>query len=231
MAQPGIARVLRARRIGALAVAVAALVALTSCGAGQVARTADQTPAIDGVTANIGPINLRAVAIVAPPNGSYPKGGDAPLQLVVVNMGMQSDTLTRLTSDVAASSSFYSSGTPASAAASPSGGTSGATTSSASSSGTASSPTSSGSATSSPSGAATLTGIQIAGGQMVRIGMSDTDKAIVLNGLTQQVFPAESFKMTFSFQNAGSQTFAVAVHLGSPPSNRPTEEIAPTAEA
>ncbi len=213
MAQPDTARVSRARRIGAAGLTAAALVALTSCAAGQVAGSANQTPAVDGVAANIGLINLRAVAVVAPPDKSYPKGGDAPLQLVLINSGMRSDTLTSVTSDIAAGSAFYPTGTDAlSASGTSSSATTGAT---------------------SPSSSAitlpvvpTLAGIEVVPGERLSIGLADTDKAILLHGLTQQLFPAESFKVTFAFQNAGSQTFSVAVHLGSAPSNRPSEPSA-----
>jgi periplasmic copper chaperone A len=217
MAQPGTARGSRARRVGAAGLTAAALVALTSCAAGQVAGSANQTSAIDGVAANVGSINLRAVAVVAPRDKSYPKGADAPLQLVLINSGMQSDTLTSVTSDIAAGAAFYPTGTDALSVL----GTS--------SSATAGAPSPSSSAITLPV-VPTLAGIEVVPGQRLSIGLADTDKAIVLHGLTRQLFPAESFKVTFAFQNAGSETFSVAVHLAPAPSDRPTENVSPTVQ-
>jgi hypothetical protein len=225
MAQPKAGRA-RRNRIGVLGLAGAALVALSGCAAGQYAQTADETPAIDGVAVDIGTMNVRAVAVVAPSQPSYPQGGSAPLQLVLVNAGQQPDTLRTVTTDVASGVTFYPSVAAMQSALGISTPTSSGATSAASSSGT-SAASSSPSSTSGRAGP-TLSGITVQPTQRVSIGIVDTDPAIVLTGLTKPLFPAQSFRITFGFANSGSGTFAVAVHLGQAPSNRPTLDISPT---
>ena len=76
------------------ALAAGALLMLGGCAAGQDAQTAEESPVVDGVSANVGDIALRAVAVAPPQNNSHPKGGDATLQLVIVNGGGSDDQLT-----------------------------------------------------------------------------------------------------------------------------------------
>jgi hypothetical protein len=218
MAQPKAGRVRRTRRgrIGGLALAGAALVALGGCAAGQIAQTAEETPAVDGVSVDIGSMNVRAVAVVAPTQPSYPQGGNAPLQLVLVNSGPQTDTLRTVTTDVATGATFYPSVLAMRSAIGVGG----------SSSPTAGGGTSSATGTSRPAGP-TLTGITVRPGQRVSIGLADTDAALLLTDLRTPLFPAQSFHVTFGFANSGSGTFAIAVHLGATPSNRPTLDISP----
>jgi copper(I)-binding protein len=230
------------RTLGIAALAVAALVGLAGCAAGQHAQTAEETPAIDGTFTQIGLISVQAAAVVAP-DKSWSKGSSAPLQLVLINSGLQNDALTGITTDAASSVAFFHNGivvtssasgsttssTESSAAATTATtGTSGASSgASSSSSGTPSAPTSS------PITLPvepTIDSISIAPGERVSIGMAAADQAIVLQNLTRDLFPADSLHLTFTFQHAGTGTLAIPVHLGQAPSNRPTLDVTPPEE-
>jgi copper(I)-binding protein len=98
---------MRIRPTGALVVGVmAAALALTGCGAGQLAQTSEQVASVDGANAMVGAISIRdAVIQFRAPQGSsvYPIGGSAPLQMTIVNSGPQADRLVSATSPVATS--------------------------------------------------------------------------------------------------------------------------------
>jgi copper(I)-binding protein len=84
-----------------LGVGIAVCLALlaSGCAAGKNAATSEVQAAIDGTQVDVGSIQLRAVAIPAPANGnSYAFGTDVPLELVVVNSGKDTDTLTSINS-------------------------------------------------------------------------------------------------------------------------------------
>jgi copper(I)-binding protein len=210
------------RTLGIVALAVAAMVGLAGCAAGQHAETAEETPAIDGTFLRIGVIDVQAAAVVAP-DKSWPQGGSAPLQLVLINSGLQNDALTQVTTDAASSVVFFRNGTVVSTATTSSTGTPSA-------GGAATLP---GTPASSPITLPvepTIDSISIAPGERVSIGMAATDQAIVLQGLTRQLYPADSLHLTFTFQHAGSGTLAIPVHLGQAPSNRPTLDVSPPAD-
>jgi copper(I)-binding protein len=183
-------------RVG-VAAAVGALLALGGCAAGQHAQTAEETPVVDGVAADAGAMALRAVAVAPPASGSYPKGGEARLQLVIVNDSRTDDHLVRVTTPVASTVGVF-----ANAAA----------------------------ATDSASSAAAQS-LSLPRGQATSVGFADNEPVIQLQNLTQQLFPAQSFLITFQFATAGSVTFTIAVHLVPGPSTTPSVNISPTAES
>jgi copper(I)-binding protein len=210
-----------ARRLGVgVAVAVAAL-ALTGCAAGQHAPTANEVPVVDGVSADAGPIALRAVTVAAPTQGSYPADGDATLQLVIVNDGHDPDRLVGVRTPQANEVRLFADAADADAAnaAAPSSSASAEPSSSA-----ASSP-------SSPSAPSSLESIDLPAGRAVSIGYSPDLAVIQLHGLASALFPAESFPITFQFAGAGTVTFTVAVHLAPGPSTTPTANILLTGDA
>lgn len=173
---------LRRMRVGVVACA-AALLALAGCAAGQHAQTAEETPVVDGVAADAGPVALRAVTVAPPKTGSWAKGGDAPLQLVIVNNSRLDDQLSSVSTPVASDVRI--------------------------------SPTT----------------LNLPGGQARSIGFSADMPMIQLHDLHQQLFPAQSFPITFHFAKAGSVTFSIAVHLAPGPSTTPSLNISPSVES
>ncbi|GAC1648458.1 MAG: hypothetical protein NVS4B6_23300 [Mycobacterium sp.] len=79
-----------------------AVVALSGCGAGQISQTATQEPAVNGASANVGPISLRNIRLRAPQTTDYVQPGqDAELLFVAVNTSPDTnDRLLSITSDV-----------------------------------------------------------------------------------------------------------------------------------
>jgi copper(I)-binding protein len=207
-----------ARRLGVgVAVALAAL-ALAGCAAGQHAPTSNEVPVVDGVSADAGPIALRAVTVAAPTQGSYPADGDATLQLVIVNDGHDPDKLVGVRTAQANEVRLFANAADADAASA-----------AAPSSSASAEPSSS--AASSPSAPSSLESLDLPAGRAVSIGYSPDLAVIQLHGLTSPLFPAESFPITFQFAGAGSVTFTVAVHLAPGPSTTPTENIKLTGDA
>lgn len=204
MAQPR-----RARRIGIGIAAVGLLLGLTGCAAGQHAPTAEETPVVDGVSANVGQIALRAVTVAAPADASFAKGADATLQLVMINNGAADDQLGRVTSPAAAQVRLFSKGAAAGVAATPSGTTS---------------------ETSAPVAPVTADSINLPTGRAITVGYTPDEPAIQLHNLSADLFPGQTVQVTFQFAKAGSVTFTITVHLTAGPSSTPTLDISPTAE-
>lgn len=243
------------RIVIAVAVAAGALLALGGCAAGQHAQTAEETPVVDGVAGNAGPIALRALTVAPPTNNSFPKGGEATLQLVIVNQSLQPDQLARVTTPAAGQVRFLANGSGLSATSSPGGspaGAGGATTGGATAGTTGGTPggttttpsggtstptaggTTPGTATAtaggtSPAAGRALSTINLPPGRAVSIGFSTDEPVIQLQQLTQQLFPAQTLPVTFEFAHSGSITLTVAVHLAPPPASTPTVNISPTA--
>jgi copper(I)-binding protein len=214
-----------ARRLGiGVAVAVAAL-ALAGCAAGQHAPTSNEVPVVDGVSADAGPIALRAVTVAAPTQGSYPADGDATLQLVIVNDGHDPDRLVGVRTPQANEVRLFANAADADAAGAA------APTSSASAEPSSSAATPSPTESTSAPAPSTLESLDLPAGRAVSIGYSPDLAVIQLHGLTSALFPAESFPITFQFAGAGTVTFTVAVHLAPGPSTTPTENIKLTADA
>ena len=95
--------------------AVVGAFALAGCGAGQITQTSSQQSGVDGASANIGQIAVRAMEFPFTGNGStavvYPGGGTAPLSMTVANTGGTADKLTAVSSPVAASVNIIGDGT------------------------------------------------------------------------------------------------------------------------
>jgi hypothetical protein len=76
---------------------LATLGAVSACGTGQYAQTANQVPGVPGTNLNAGPngtIQFRNVVVqYSNPNG-YPAGGSAPLVVRIFNDGQDAVTLT-----------------------------------------------------------------------------------------------------------------------------------------
>jgi copper(I)-binding protein len=93
---------LRVNRFVLAACGVAAAVALSGCGAGQVAQTATQEPAVNGTLGTVGPIALRNVHLRAPQSTDYVEpGSDAELLFVAANNSPDvNDKLLSVTTDI-----------------------------------------------------------------------------------------------------------------------------------
>jgi copper(I)-binding protein len=214
------------------ALVMGAALVLAGCGAGQITQTAGQQAAINGADAQVKTLAIRDAVLQFPPNGAYPTGSDAALQLTIVNDGSNDDELVSVSSDAAAGAVILGSKTivarsslfvtPPTAGApvttSPSSSAPGVTSSSpatTTSSGSASaSPTSTSTSTSPTSTSPTSTSptstspSSPTSSPSVAIGTA----SIVLQGLKQPVWPGQTIKVTFVFRDAG--TITVDVPLG-----------------
>lgn len=87
---------------GLAACGLAATVALSGCGVGQVSQMATQEPAVNGTSGNLGPISLRNVHLRAEQSTDYVQPGrDVELLFVAVNSSPDvNDKLVSITSDV-----------------------------------------------------------------------------------------------------------------------------------
>ncbi|MHA6621676.1 copper chaperone PCu(A)C [Pseudonocardia sp. DLS-67] len=87
--------------------ALIAAVAVAGCGAGQITQTSRQVSAVEGASATAGQISVRnaTVEFDGPAEGAavYPAGGNAPLQMSIVNTGAEVDRLVAASSPAAAS--------------------------------------------------------------------------------------------------------------------------------
>jgi copper(I)-binding protein len=216
------------RTVIGVAAAIAALLTVTGCAAGQIAQTAEEVPVIDGSYATVGAIGLRGVAIAAPDQTDWAKGSDAALQLIIANSGTSDDTLTGVSTSAASAAQIRDSGGPPCSGASTgsvvnsASGSASAGTASTSESGS-SSPTGTGSATgsvvgtsaaSAPASCSNSVGaIPIKAGTAVSIGYAAGDRQIILQGLTQALYPAQPVQLTFTFANAGPVSLTTAVRL------------------
>jgi copper(I)-binding protein len=81
---------------------LAATVALSGCGAGQVSQTATQEPAVNGTSATIGTVALRNIHLRAAQSTDYVQpGSDVQLIFTAVNNSPDvNDKLVSITSDV-----------------------------------------------------------------------------------------------------------------------------------
>jgi copper(I)-binding protein len=87
---------------GLAACGLAAAVALTGCGAGQISQTATQEPAVNGTSASAGNIAIRNVHLRAQQESDYVQPGtDVELIFTAVNNSPDvNDKLLRVTSDI-----------------------------------------------------------------------------------------------------------------------------------
>lgn len=92
------------RGLRAALVGLAAALALSGCGAGQVAQTSEQVSAVNGAGGETGPIALRDVVLAYPGDEhvvGYEPGDDAPLLVTIVNSGDRADELVSVTTPAA----------------------------------------------------------------------------------------------------------------------------------
>jgi hypothetical protein len=82
---------------GLAACGLAAAIALTGCGAGQISQTATQEPAVNGASARVGDITLRNIHLRAPQTGDYVEPG-TEVELLFVATNQSSDTDDKLVS-------------------------------------------------------------------------------------------------------------------------------------
>ena len=87
---------------GLAACGLAAAVALSGCGAGQVSQMATQEPAVNGTSGTVGTISLRNIHLRAAPATDYVQPGrDVELLFVAVNGSPDvNDKLVSITSDI-----------------------------------------------------------------------------------------------------------------------------------
>jgi copper(I)-binding protein len=83
----------RALRAATMGVLLLSPVALSACSAGQVTQTATQERDKVGAMGQVGDLTLRAVQLESPRGGSYDRGDDAELRMVIVNSGVEPDAL------------------------------------------------------------------------------------------------------------------------------------------
>lgn len=212
-------RALRAATVGVLLLTP---VALTACGVGQVNQTATQIRDKTGPSAQIGDLSLREVLIAYPSGGQYRSGDSAELTMSIANSGPDDDALVGISGDgidgvqvISPASSSASGSASGSAPASSSGGaasqTAGSSVGGASSNPTAASGSSSASATASGSSSSgTSLNIPVPSHSSVFIGETDAP-SLLLTGLSASLRPAQSLRLTFTFQRAGQVSLDVTV--------------------
>jgi copper(I)-binding protein len=212
----------RARTV-ALLLAVAVLPLAAGCSAGQVAATANDTPAVEGAVAYRGGLTLADVRIASPPTGSYLPGDDAALYGGIGANEETSDTLVRITTDVAAGATLVhvlGGGISASAGATASGlpgASSPAPSRPASPAAGASAPP----ASASPATPAAQD-LDVAIGSSRLIVFKEGSDFLQLVGLTRTLIPGMTVTVTFSFAQAGDVTLEVPVATPDTPEPRPT---------
>ena len=195
------------RRIGIAVILAAVALLSTACAQGQKASTATDRPAIDGTIGQVGQLKLEDVSIQAPnvasrPTGTsfYAVGDDAPMTIVIVNNGHNSDTLTSVTGP------FTSWAVVAT--------------------GSASDPTAIQAGAKSQAvapGAAVSLGLSGLG-----VGTGTSPDTLVLHSLTgKQLYPGSEIPLTFTFANAGTITLQVPVQLTAAPNSLTVSPEAP----
>jgi len=203
-----------------LAVTTAALV--SGCSSGQIAQTANIVAAVPGASVDSpdGRISLRDL-VVSYKAGGYAKGQSAPLAVRIFNNDNTKPlTLTAVTADkgkvllVSAGPSSAPSTVPATPSR------------------LAGSPSSSAPAATSPTRAAAggerISVLVPTGGYVVLVPGSG--EYLAVTGLTGQLLPGQSIKVTFAFDNG--TTLTVAVPVGPPESPLPRSPVQlPSVEA
>jgi copper(I)-binding protein len=219
---------------------VVAGLALAGCGAGQVSQTAVQSPTIDGISAQVGTMSIRNLALEYPDQGAYEKGSDARLRMVIANDNSTGDTLIAVRSNVSsdvtitAAADGAAPATPTLTAPPPSGtptatgtasGTPTGTKEPADSSVTGTATTGpsespSGSASESASGSASATAsasasegppAQIAIPANGLVSFTGDGPTVLLRDLNQKLYPAQTLQVTLVFQKSGQVTATIAV--------------------
>ncbi len=198
----------RTRRTGVAAIGVViGAIALAGCGAGQITQTSTQVSAVSGAQANVGAIAIREAQFeyTATPTASvYTRGGNAPLELTIVNSAATDDKLVSASSPVARSVRITGNvtvsggrvllveGQPAPVVAAPVQGTT---------------PTAPPTPSTQPASAAPTSAA-------LAPDAEPTGANIVLIGVNQEIRPGLSYPVTLTFQKAGAVT--VSVPVGNP---------------
>jgi hypothetical protein len=209
------------RLVVASALGVGAL-ALAACSAGQIAPTAQMSPAVPGVNASIsaGPtlITLRDLTVVYNNSAGYQKGGTAPLSVRIFNDSPEPVTLTGVNAGELGRV-VLTSPAGASPSASPSATSSASPSASPSPSGTA---TATPTATKSPPVGQETFRIKIEPGRYAALAPGQ-GPYLQLTDLTQQLRPGQMVPLTFTFE--GGLSTQVTVPFG-PPATPPTRATA-----
>ena len=182
-------RALRAATVGVL---LFTPVALSACSAGQVNQTSTQLRDKVGPAAVIGDLELRAVQLAYPTSGSYSAGDDAELNMAVVNDGAEDDTLTGIDGTGFERVRVTGSATGTGAPASPTG--------------TSAAPTTS-------SGGQRAVNIAVPADSTLFLGRNGP--TVTLVGLSEDLTPAQTIELTFTFERAGEVTLQVPVAVPS----------------
>jgi copper(I)-binding protein len=190
----------------ALTLIASGALVLTGCAAGQRAQTAIETPAVDGVGASVGAIDIRNLSIAPPVGGAAYTS--AQLQGAIINNAGTADELVSVTTSAAKSVGIFDSSAAAFAAS----------TSPSTPASTASSSAASSAATTGSTGT-----LAVPAGRLVSIGGGSADDPVIrLTGLTKPLQGASLISVTFTFKNAGSVTLQIAVHVPTSPVTAPT---------
>lgn len=226
--------------------ALATVILVGGCSAGQYAQTAEVVPVVPGANSTPSPsgISLRNVLIEYPGTQGYRAGDNAPLKLAIFNDGTQPVTLVKVTTPGAtsvvqteggvvtgaSSPTPTATGTPTDTSGSATGSPSASAKSSASSSSTASSSASS-SASPSASGSASAGPSQAAGRpvnvQIPAMGYAKLTRSggatLELIGLAKALNTGESIPITFVF--SGGEQFTLDIPVDVPMSAAPRSPL------
>ncbi|MEV6647227.1 hypothetical protein [Amycolatopsis sp. NPDC051371] len=217
------------RVLGAGVLVIGAALVLAGCGAGQITQTATQQAAVNGTHAQVKNIVLRDAAVQYPTSGpGYPVGATPSLTLTIVNLDPQDDSLVSVTSEDGAQATVGGSKTvvaghslvigPDDAVEStnevqttpPS--APGSSSTAPSSTGTSSTPTGSetnspGHLTASPTSEVPSSGPAATPTAPEKVGQA----TVKLAALKKPLWPGQTIKVTFVFQNAGPVTVELPV--------------------
>jgi copper(I)-binding protein len=182
----------------ALVAALAALVFVAGCAAGQRAPTSSEISTIDGVNANIGMMQVRNLGLAAPPtDAGYAIGDSAQLVFAMVNTGPRDDQLISVTSPAAGSATSN----PVGAVATPASG-----------------------ARSQPQAFIPISAVP---GELVPVGYGSPAASVTLQGLTKPLISGQTLVVILGFRGAGTKTIQIPVRLGEGASPTPTVNVAP----
>lgn len=212
---------LQNRRVfGAGVSALGAALVLAGCGAGQITQTDTQQPAVNGTYAQVKTLVLRDAAVQYPVRGvAYSAGQPVPLTLTLVNQGPQDDKLVSVTSEATDGPATLSGSTaivaghslvigPSDAVESTNEQTAPPSASGSPSSSVSASNTAPPSDTAPPSsGSDVATSAPGASSAPAQVGVG----SVVLQNLKQPLWPGQTIKVTFTFQNAGPVVVSLPV--------------------
>ncbi len=172
-----------------------AVLGATGCGAGQVSQTATQVITQEGANAERGGVAVRTVLIPPPLRGSYASGEPAPLYLAITTEEGVADTLVGVTTDAAASVVLVRS--PFEVRPSPSA-----------------------TPTQAPSPSPGPEGVSLDIGNSELVLLTAGKNYLELRGLTRQLSPGDTVRVSFMFAKAGEITLGVPVATPDTPGPR-----------